>query len=84
MWTENSIPPQHPVPLSYYENRLQSNSTHVPKCNKQLQQDMLKEAACPLLSRFTDSYFGSKVTISSPVKNKPIYNTAVPLKDTII
>lgn len=27
---------------------------------------------------FTESYFGSKVTISSPVENKPIYNTAVP------
>lgn len=39
-----------------------------------------------LLSRllFTESYFGSKVTISSPVGNKPIYNTAVPLKGTLI
>lgn len=31
-----------PVLLSYYENRLQCHSTHVPKCNKQLQQDLLK------------------------------------------
>lgn len=43
-----------------------------------------EEAARLLVSSFTDSYLGSKVTISSPVENKPIYNTAVHLKDTII
>lgn len=45
---------------------------------------MLEEAARLIVSSLPDSYFGSKVTISSPVEKKPIYNTAVHLKDTII